>query len=125
MSREIERAVDELVEYEGEKFQFGHRTYDVHKAVQYIASNFRTLEREDVSIKDLMGARAFVTIDPEHAKDATSGRSGIIVVDEFDGQQMGLLIDGWHRLWNLDQQGIETMSCWIIDDPEAVEAIRV
>lgn len=108
-----------------EVLMFMARRFEVGDAWNLINSDpdhFQIVEIDTASLKNFFTS-GVIKVNKEHAatiSDERMKKPGI-VMRITDGQH--LLIDGWHRAYNLIEQGVDKMSVYVITDLEDIEVV--
>ena len=109
---------------ERETFSFLGANYNVNKAWIFIQK--KKHEIASLNINDISKYFGVVKIDKKYAMSLSieeAEQPGIFVVDDKYDFQM--LIDGWHRAYNLYINKIKKMDVYLIDNVKEVESIRL
>ena len=77
----------------------------------------------EVPVADLSTLLGFIQIDVAHALTVDIDKPGIVVFERR--LKGGLLIDGWHRLYERKRRGLPTMNVDYIMNPELLAQIQI
>lgn len=109
---------------ENDKFHFMHLSFHVGKADKIIHKCSH--KKIKVNLKQLSSYFNIIKINKEYAMNLTKEEvniPGIFLEDKEN--EFNMLIDGWHRAYNLYSNNQKYMYAYLINDPKEIKQITI